>query len=146
MLVHDARAYDASGACTNGVPNADNVLKGLDSQKVVVVRLNFVRNFGGQELQVAFTDSFKANTVDRTAPAIDDFLSLVHANVRSGDAWTIAIEKGVDGNDSLAFQNADGIVTKIVGTDLIRRIMSLWIGRPAFGEAKSNLTKLLCGT
>lgn len=146
MLVQDGAAYDAGGACTNGVPNVNNALKALDSQKLVVVRLNFLHNVSGFQSRTAFSDSFEVNSVDQTAPAIAQFLSLVGVDVVSGTAWTIAIERKVDGNDVLAFEDAKGIVSKIVESNLMRRILSSWAGRlPPLDSQPEFLENFLCG-
>jgi hypothetical protein len=146
MLVPDGAAYDASSVCTNGVPNADNALKALESQKLVVVRLDFVANISDGESGTTFSDSFAANGVDETAPAIKQFLGLVSVDVTLKDSWTIAIERNVDGNDVLAFENANGVVSKLFEANLMRRIMSVWIGEPPFAHSESNFLKsFLCG-
>lgn len=147
MLVQDGAAYDVSGACTDGAPNADNALKALDAQTFVAVRLDFVTYMSAAELREAFVDSFRANTVDLTAPAIKQFLDLMNANVTERNRWTIATEKRADGDYDLAFEDANGVVSKIVGANLMRRVMSHWMGRLAPGYTQSDFLKsFLCGT
>jgi methionyl-tRNA synthetase len=113
----------------------------------VVARLDFLTSLSGQELREAFADSFEANEVDQAAPAIVQFLNLVNVDVKSRDRWTIAIEKNADGSHDLVFQGANGVVSKIVGANLMRPIMSHWIGRLAFRqEQPAFLKNFLCGS
>lgn len=108
LLVADGGAYDTTktASCPHGTPDASqNELKGLDTQKAVAIRLDFLYPVTASQFDGAFRDSFNANKIDWNTPAITQFLNAVNAggDVKVGNSWTLVLEKNIDGKDVLSF-------------------------------------------
>ncbi len=110
-------------------------LDSLDAVKTVVFQLTFLRNVDANTIKVAFDDSLSANGVNVSEPAIQQFLAAVDSGgpAINGKTFTFVTVKGVA--DTLYYEGTSGVVAKISGPGLARKITSIWLGKLSNGDA-----------
>ncbi len=109
------------------------------------IKLDFLRSVDAQTVQLAFRDSLIANQVDLNDTGIKAFLDAVSAggNADQGKALTLVLEHLQDGQEAVTYEDTAGKSTTIVsGQGLAKKILSIWLGKPAdagLGNLKKSL-------
>lgn len=132
---------DSSGI----IREKSKALDSLSSQKVVVMKMNFLRDVDSSTLEGAFKDSFKANGVSIEEETIKAFLKAVASGgeAKSGKAITIAGEL-LDGKAIISYEGVDGNVVSIEGPGESRKqIFSLWLGKATDGGVENLQEEIL---
>ncbi|MFL5812902.1 MAG: chalcone isomerase family protein [Bdellovibrionia bacterium] len=109
------------------------------------LKLDFLRAVDAQTVQLAFRDSLVANQVDLNDTGIKAFLDAVSAggDAAQGKALTIVLEHLPTGQEAVTYEDNAGKATTVVGGQgLIRKILSIWLGKPA-DSGLNNLKKSL---
>jgi hypothetical protein len=109
------------------------------------LRLDFLRSVDAQTVQLAFRDSLIANQVDLNDTGIKAFLDAVSAggDAAQGKALTIVLEHLPTGQEAVTYEDNAGKATTVVsGQGLVRKILSIWLGKPA-DSGLNNLKKSL---
>jgi hypothetical protein len=109
------------------------------------VRLDFLRSVDAATVQLAFRDSLMANQIDLNDTGIQAFLDAVSAggDATQGKALTLVLEHLNDGKEAVTYEDTAGKATTIVGEPgLVRKILSIWLGKPT-DSGLSNLKKSL---
>lgn len=132
----------------NGHPVDDTTLNSLKDQKAVAIRLTFKRSLSETQIDTNFRASLKANGVDIADPAVESFLNAVieQAEVDNNTSLTIAGERLDDGSEVLTVEDAHGKLTKIQSIGIIKKVFSIWLGKPAKDDPglERHIKSLLC--
>lgn len=120
----------------------------LDSAAEVsasALKLDFLRSVDAQTVQLAFRDSLIANDVDLNDTGIKAFLDAVSAggDADQGKALTIVLEHLPSGQDAVTYEDTAGKSTTVVsGQGFVKKILAIWLGKPA-DSGLVNLKKAL---
>lgn len=143
LVVTDVNVYVAELFVSepNNFKKSDaEVLASLGAMKTIVMQLTFLRDVEAESVQSSFKDAFFKNKVSTKDEAIKQLLTAV---VQGGEATkgknlTFVISKNADGSETLFYETTTDQVTKIVGSNLSTKILSMWLGV----SADSGLEKL----
>jgi len=130
------------------VRNEAEALASLDQSRTVVLRMNFLRGVDAPTVQSAFADGFKANNINTSEPAIAQFLKAVSdgGDAVSGKSMTIVAQKNADKTESVYYEDSNGKVTKISGSEgLSKKVMALWLGTMVDSGAQKMKEQIIQG-
>jgi hypothetical protein len=114
------------------VKSAEGALASLGAEKVVALRLTFVRDVGGEKVSGGFREALEENKVNLDAPSVKQFLDAVTSGgaVKYHQALTVVGEKVERGKEAISYESAAGRVFRIQGeSGFVRDIFSIWLGK-----------------
>lgn len=125
-----------------------NVLASVNSAKVVVLYLNFLRTVEAVKIQNSFRDGLVANGVDLKDSSISAFLNAV---AEKGDAtengsMVMAFEKLDDGSEKITYEStklANKTINAPAGT--AQKIINIWFAKSADNGLADLKAVLLAG-
>lgn len=116
------------------VRNDAEALNSLNQSRTIAYRLNFVRTVDAPTVQSSFAEAFKVNGVNVNETAIAQFLAAVKAggDAISGKTLTVVAHKNADKTESIYYEDSNGKVTKVVGTEgTAKKIFVICLGKGA---------------
>lgn len=111
-----------------------DALTSLNQSRTIAYRLNFVRTVDAATVQTSFGEAFKANNIDVAMPEMAQFLAAVKngGDATAGKALTIVAQKNADKSETVYYEDSEGKVTKITGTEgFASRVFVICLGKGA---------------
>jgi hypothetical protein len=113
--------------------SAEAALNSLTSNKLVALRMEFLRDVGVEKMVSSFTDGLKENDLKPEEPVYQHFFDAMKksGDVKEKQTWTIVFEKK-DKDESIHMENGEGKVQMIsVPQGTTKNIFKIWFGKPA---------------
>ena len=150
VFVVNAKVYVAELFATDQTKFTHTVagaLSSLDGEKVVAMKLSFLRDVEESKIRASFREGLLANKVDITNADIRGFMDAVMAagDIREGAFFAIIGEHLEGGKEAITFENSKGKASTVIGAPgFIRQIFSIWLGESA-DDGLTELKKSLIG-
>lgn len=148
VLISNVKVYVAelySAEPNKIIKNPEQILNSLEASSTIAMQLTFLRTVEAEKVQVSFRDALVANNVNLDEPAIAALLSNV---VKGGEAkdkgtLTFIVNKNPDGTETLYYETTEGVVTSVTGSQLSKKVFSMWVGEPADDGLKKLKEEIL---
>lgn len=148
VLISNVKVYLAelySAEPNKIVKSSEQILNSLEASSTIAMQLTFLRSVEAEKVQVSFRDALVANNVNLDEPAIATLLSNV---VKGGDAkdkgtLTFVVNKNTDGSETLYYETTEGIISSVTGSQLSKKVFSMWVGEPADDGLKKLKEEIL---
>lgn len=131
------------------VRERSKALDSINESSAVAVRTTFLRDVDAETIMNAFKDGFGVNKIDvKNDPDIKAFLTAVGKNGDGdeGRALTFVVTKNADGSELLVYEDSHGKKVEILGSaGLMKKIMSLWLGKTVDSKAQDMQNEILSG-
>lgn len=138
IAVFWANVYVGQIFSTAGLPTPPHTiqegLEALSKQPVVAISMSFLRDVSVERMKDAFSEALEANGIDPEAESLKPLFAVVKNSGGMIDqrTTTIILERSTDGRESFRFENGKGeIQTSPVQAGTIRKILTMWFGKPA---------------
>lgn len=114
------------------VKTADGALASLSAQKMVAIRMTFVRDVDGEKVSNGFREALEENKVKLDGPAVKQFLDAVGSGgaAKNKAALTVVGEKRPGGKEAVSYESATGKLVTVEGEPgFVHDIFSIWLGK-----------------
>jgi hypothetical protein len=113
------------------VKTFDGALASLAAEKVVAIRLTFVRDVDGEKVSNGFKEALEENKVQLDSAEVRQFLGAVTSGgaVKEKQALTVVGDKRGT-KEAVSYENAAGKLVNITGEPgFVQNIFSIWLGK-----------------
>jgi hypothetical protein len=113
------------------VKTADGALASLSAEKVIAIRMTFVRDVDGEKVSNGFKEALEENKVKLDSAEVKQFLQAVTSGgaVKDKQTLTVVGDKRA-AKEVVSYENAAGKLVTISGEPgFVQNIFSLWLGK-----------------
>lgn len=110
----------------------DGALPSLSQQKVIAMRMTFLRDVDGEKVSNSFREALLENKVKLDSPGIIGFLNAVKSGGEAKEKTTVLVlgERLQEGKEAVTFESSSGKLETVLGeAGLLNDIFSIWLGK-----------------